>query len=313
MSLILALVGPTASGKTPLSLLLAGKLNGEIVSADSRQIYRHLDIGTAKPDKEELRTVPHHLIDIREPHEEYNAGVYGEQARETIAGIQHRKKQPILVGGSGLYVKSVIDGLFEGPGKDPELRAQLQERLERAGLPALFDELKKVDPVSASGMKEVKVRQVLRALEVYYITGKPISRLHAEHRSNPGLSAVQVALHWDRKTLYERINTRVDGMLRKGLVEEVESLLRSGYDQHLNALNTVGYKEVFQYLNGTVQYEEMVNLIKQNTRRFAKRQLTWFRSDPRIQWLPVGHDDGNYDALADVILTLFRKRSQKVH
>ena len=313
MSLILALVGPTASGKTPLSLLLAGKLNGEIVSADSRQIYKHLDIGTAKPDKAELRSVPHHFINIRELHEEYNAGVYGEQARKTIVALQHRKKEPILVGGSGLYVRSVIDGFFEGPGKDPDLRSQLQERLERSGLLVMFDELKKVDPVSASRMKEVKSRQVLRALEVYYITGKPISRLHEEQRKDPGLSFAQFAIDWDRKTLYERINARVEGMLQKGLVEEVESLLRSGYDRRLNALNTVGYKEVFQYLDGTLKYETMVNLIKQNTRRFAKRQLTWFRADPRIQWLPVGGDEENFEALADLVLTLFRKRSQKVH
>ncbi len=312
MSPSLVLVGPTSSGKTPLSLLLAKKLDGEIVSADSRQIYKHLDIGTAKPTKAELQSIPHHFIDIRELDEEYNAGVYGEQAREVIGDIQRRKRLPIMVGGSGLYVKSAIDGLFEGGGKDPELRSQLQDRLEKTGLTAMFDELKKVDPRAASSMKEIKQRRVLRALEVFYITGKPISTLHEAQRKEPALPVVQFALAWERKVLYERINARVEDMLRNGLVQEVESLVRRGYDRRLNALNTVGYKEMFQFLDGALKYEEAVSLIQQNTRRFAKRQLTWFRSDQRIQWVPVERD-WTYEVLADLIIARFQKSVQKVH
>lgn len=312
MKPLLALVGPTASGKTSLSLLLAKELDGEIVSADSRQIYRQLNIGTAKPDLSALQAVPHHFIDILNPDEEYNAGIYGEQARAVVAAIQQKGKIPIVVGGSGLYIRSLLDGLFEGPGKDPEVRSELEERLSRIGLQELFDELKKVDPHSASSMKEVKARQVIRALEVYYSTGIPISRFHAQQRKGPRLLALQTAIAWKRSILYDRINRRVDDMLTEGFVKEAEALLRKGYDRRINALNTVGYKEVFEYLEGNLPYEEMRELIKKNTRRFAKRQLTWFRSDPRIQWIPIEATQ-SLESLAGQILQRFRSFVQNVH
>jgi tRNA dimethylallyltransferase len=285
--LALAIVGPTASGKTPASLLLAERLNGEIISADSRQIYKYLDIGTAKPARADRKRVKHYFIDVLEPDEEYSAGQFAKEARHVVAKILERRKLPILVGGSGLYVKSVIDGLFEGAGKDPEVRARLADQLVREGVESLFEGLKKVDPVTAAKMTEVKPRRVIRALEVYYITGKPLSEFHAEQETKPEFTAIQVGLDWKRQELYDRINQRVDRMISDGLVDEVRSLRARGYDRRLNALNTVGYKEVFDYLDGSRSLEDTITLIKRNSRRFAKRQLTWFRADKRIQWVSM--------------------------
>jgi tRNA dimethylallyltransferase len=285
--LVLAIVGPTASGKTPASLLLAERLNGEIISADSRQIYKYLDIGTAKPARADRKRVKHYFIDVLEPDEEYSAGQFAKEARHVVAKILERRKLPILVGGSGLYVKSVIDGLFEGAGKDPEVRARLADQLVREGVEGLFEGLKKVDPVTAAKMTEVKPRRVIRALEVYYITGKPLSEFHAEQETKPEFTAIQVGLNWKRQELYDRINQRVDRMISDGLVDEVRSLRARGYDRRLNALNTVGYKEVFDYLDGSRSLEDTITLIKRNSRRFAKRQLTWFRADKRIQWVSM--------------------------
>lgn len=297
---ILAIVGPTGSGKTPLSIILAERIQGEIISADSRQIYKHLDIGTAKPTAEELRRVPHHFISTFEPSEEYNAGMFGKDARVTIKQIFARKKLSLLVGGSGLYIKAVVDGLFEGPGKDPEIRTRLEGRLKNEGAVVLFEELSKIDPVSAANAPPSKPRRIIRALEVYYITGQPISQLHAEQRSKPEFGTIQFALEWDRKTLYVRINQRVDTMIAMGLVDEVKGLREKGYGITLNALNTVGYKEVFNYLDGVYDYNEMLRLIKQNTRRFAKRQLTWFRGDKRIQWITMNEGKSLDEAAEEI-------------
>jgi tRNA dimethylallyltransferase len=284
---VLAIVGPTASGKTPVSLLLAERLSGEIISADSRQIYKYLDVGTAKPTQADRKRAKHYFVDIREPDEEYNAGQFGKEARAVVESVLKQGKLPILVGGSGLYVKSALDGLFEGPGKDPEIRARLVEQLAREGVKSLFEAVKKVDPSAAARMTEVKPRQVIRALEVYYITGRPISEFHAEQETKPDFRAIQVGLKWEREDLYDRINRRVDRMISDGLVEEVKGLRIKGYDRRLNALNTVGYKEVFDYLEGLCNLDDTITLMKQNTRRFAKRQLTWFRADRRIRWIPM--------------------------
>ncbi|MCI0706498.1 MAG: tRNA (adenosine(37)-N6)-dimethylallyltransferase MiaA [Ignavibacteriae bacterium] len=302
---VLVIVGPTASGKTPLSLLLAEKLNGEIISADSRQVYKYLDIGTAKPTREELRRVKHHFIDILEPTKEYNAGEYGNEAREALQTILLRKKTPILVGGSGLYLKAVIDGFFEGPGKDPELRNELEEKLSRNGGAALLEELRGVDPETAARMDATKPRRIVRALEVYYATGMPLSKFHAEQAQNSIFEFIQFGLEWDRKELYQRINERVDRMVEQGLLDEVRALLNKGYSRSLNALNTVGYKEMFDYLEGKATLEESVELMKRNTRRFAKRQLTWFRADKRIRWVKC---DGRTDfsLLATRIINSFK-------
>ncbi len=297
---VLALVGPTASGKTPLSILLAERLDGEIVSADSRQVYKRLDKGTAKPSKEDLRRVPHHFVDVLALEDDYNAGQFGKDARAVVHDIVRRGRVPIVVGGSGLYVRALIDGLFEGPGKDSELREILESRLEHEGASALLEVLRTVDPLLAAGMDATKPRRVIRALEVYYLTGKPLSEFHKEQRREPTFDCVQVGLECERKTLYGRIENRVDEMMRNGLLQEVESLKRHGYTTHINALNTVGYKEMFDFLDGRNSLDESVALMKQNTRRFAKRQLTWFRADKRIRWVSMV-DERKPEAIADEV------------
>jgi len=297
---VLVIVGPTASGKTALSIHLAEELGGEIISADSRQIYRYLDIGTAKPTPEELKRITHHFISILNPDEYYNAGEYGTQARKKIEELLKQNKQPILVGGSGLYVRAVIDGFFDGPGKNMEIREQLETEAHTLGPEKLFERLKKVDPISAAKMDSTKVRRVIRALEVYYATGRPISDLHSVQEIKIPFEAVQFGLEWERKALYHRIERRVDEMIEKGLIEEVRGLLVKGYSRGVNALNTVGYKEVFDFLDGKITEDEMIQLIKQNTRHFAKRQLTWFRADKRIRWISVT-DETNWSVIAELI------------
>ncbi|MBF8293999.1 MAG: miaA [Bacteroidetes bacterium] len=284
---ILAIVGPTASGKTPLSLLLAEILNGEIVSADSRQIFKYLDIGTAKPTRAERKRVPHHFVDFLDPKDKYSAGLYGDDVKKVVKDVFDRGKVPILVGGSGLYIKAAIDGLFGGPGRDPEIRARLEDQLRTGGIEPMLDTLRKVDPVVLQTMKEITPRRIIRALEVFFIAGKPLSEYHSEQGQIPDFQAIQFGLEWERKELYSRINQRVDRMISDGLMDEVQKLAGMGFDRQLNALNTVGYKEVFDYLEGTVNRETMIDLIKRNTRRFAKRQITWFKADKRIRQIPM--------------------------
>lgn len=304
---VLAIVGPTASGKTPLSLLVAEFLNGEIVSADSRQIYRCLDIGTAKPTQPDRQRVPHHFIDILDPAVAYSAGQYGLEAREVIGQILDRGKIPILVGGSGLYLKAAIDGLFNGPGRDAETRARLEDQLHSEGIDALLNDLREIDPRHLEKLKEVTPRRVIRALEVYYITGTPITQLQTQQDDRPDFETEQFGLEWDRKELYGRIDERVDRMISDGLIEEVRSLKARGFSRLLNALNTVGYKEVFDYLEGLSDRGAMVGLIKRNTRRFAKRQMTWFKADPRIHWIHMSGDT-ELSIVARNIVMRFRKQ-----
>jgi tRNA dimethylallyltransferase len=305
MSHVLAIVGPTASGKTILSILLAEKLHAEIISADSRQIYKYLNIGTAKPTPEDLHRVHHHFIDILDPDQEYNAADYGLQVRSKIEKLLKQEIHPILVGGSGLYVRAVIDGFFKGPGKDSEIREQLEKEAQRFGAEMLFEKLKRIDPDSAAKMDASKVRRVIRALEVYYTTGKSISDLHSTQESRAPFDVLQYAFEWERKTLYERINHRIDEMIENGLVEEVRELKARGYLSGMNALNTVGYKETFDFIEGNLTKEEMVRLIKQNSRRYAKRQLTWFRADKRIRWIPVS-EKTDWNEIAEMIQKEFQ-------
>ncbi len=304
----LAIVGPTASGKTKLSLIVAEKINGEIISADSRQIYKYMDIGTAKPTHEERRKIKHYFIDELEPNQEFNAGIFGEKGREIIEDIFSRGKVPIIVGGSGLYVKSLIDGFFEGPGADWELREILYNKANELGKEALYEELKRIDPASAEKIHPNNLKRIIRALEVYYITGKPISQIQQEIKPEINFKTVQIGLNWDRKKLYKRIEERVDKMIKDGLIEEVKKLRELGFDKNLNSLQTVGYKEVFDYLDGLISYDRMIYLIKRNSRRYAKRQLTWFRQDKRIIWLDVD-ENTDFNKLADKVIEIFNSQA----
>ena len=300
---LLVLVGPTASGKTPVSLFLASRLNGEILSADSRQVYRFMDIGTAKPTVAQRNEVRHHFVDELEPAVDFNAGEFGKTGRRILADVYSREKTPIVVGGSGLYVRALVDGLFDGPSADSTVRKMLTERLRNEGADALLRELRAIDPESASKMLPSNTRRIVRALEVYHLTGTPISVLQ-QQRASFGFIPVFAGLQWDRKTLYDRIDTRTDHMLADGLVNEVENLRKMGYDEDTNSLQTVGYKEVLMYLHGRLDYPSMVELIKRNSRRYAKRQLTWFRSDNRIRWFDVRTEE-EFPEIANQIVRYF--------
>ena len=287
---ILCIVGPTASGKTALAIALAQQIGGEILSADSRQIYKQLTIGTAKPSASELKAAPHHFIDILLPDEHFSAGDFSSQGREKISELAGRGMLPIVAGGTGLYVEALIDGLFNGPPIQPDLRQRLEEQLKEDGGEHLLEELRHVDPAAAGRMLPSNTRRIIRALEVYYTTGIPLTVHHEQQKRDRLYDAVFVGLAWDRPALYDRINTRVDRMMEAGFMDEVERLLASGYDERYKALQTVGYKEAFAYLRREITIERMKELMKQNTRRFAKRQLTWFRNDDRIQWHHISHE-----------------------
>lgn len=293
---VFSIVGPTASGKTSLSIQLAETIqqetgrNVEIISADSRQVYKHIPIATAQPSKSDLKKIKHHFINKLELDEDFNAGEFGIKGRETIKKIFKKGNIPLIVGGSGLYISSLIYGLFEyddevSKEKQKEIRNRLYQRLEKYGLEKLIKDLKKADPDTLNSMPNITERRVTRALEVFQATGIPLS-VYRSKKPRIRFEAMQTGIQMDREELYERINKRVEEMAEQGLINEITSLAKKGYhySKH-NSLNTVGVKEVFDYLEGSVNYERMLELIKQNTRRFAKRQMTWFRRDKNIEWV----------------------------
>lgn len=281
---ILLLTGPTSVGKTALSLALAAELDAEIISADSRQVYIGMDIGTAKPSAEERAQVNHHLIDERRIDEPYSAGLFLEEASERISSIEQRGRTPLVVGGSTLYVHALQHGLANVPQIPHEVRASVQWDLECLGPDTLFAELIKVDPRAADRMDATKTQRLVRAVEVYRATGRSLSSYHDE-QTRPAHRFHTLVLYRDRRELYGRINARVDEMLARGLLGEVRHLLELGYTPDLNPLRTIGYQEPITYLQSRISYDEMVRLIKRNSRRYAKRQLTWFRRDPDHHWL----------------------------
>jgi len=284
---VIVIVGPTCSGKSYLGLKLAQLINGEIISADSRQIYKRLNIATAKPTLEELQKVKHHFIDILNPHEDYDANKFSLDAEKIIDDIHERSKTAIVVGGSGLYVKALIDGIVDSADKDENLRKKLLAKKEKYGNEFLYNELIKVDPISAEKMLPQNWKRVIRALEVFYLTGKPIWQHHSSQNKNSKFSFYQIGLNWNREALYTRIEERIDKMIEAGLVDEVTGILNDDYDKKLNSLNTVGYKEIISYIENEITLSRAIDLIKRNTRRYAKRQLTWFRADERIKWFNV--------------------------
>lgn len=283
---LLVLVGPTAVGKTQLSLRLAEELDGEIVSADSMQVYKFMDIGTAKPTPEERRRIPHHLLDVCLPNESFSVARYQRLAWDAIANIHRRGRFPILTGGTGLYVQAVVDGLnFPPQPSDKQYRAKLQALAQEEGPEAVHRLLQRVDPETASRIHPNNLRRVVRALEICRCTGRPMSaHLKEEPRQKPPYDLHMYGLTRDRSELYERINRRVDEMIAAGLVAEVKVLVEMGFAEGKTALQALGYKEILAYLQGLLTFEEAVELLKRDTRRYAKRQLTWFRRDRRIRW-----------------------------
>lgn len=304
---VLAFVGPTASGKTSLAIQLAERLGTEIISTDSMQFYRGMEIGTGAPSAEERARVRHHFVGCIDPSEDFSAGAFQEMARDVVAEINARNRVAVVVGGSGLYISALIDGLFEGPGKDEAIRKRLQEEAEELGASGLYARLQEVDPDYARVINFNDLRRIVRALEVYALTGRPLSALHREHReASQPLDAVQIALDYPRDVLYARINTRVDQMIEQGLVDEVRHLIESGYGAHLERLRSLGYREIAAHLRGECELDAAVEQMKQNTRRYAKRQLTWFRGDPRIQWLRV-EEQTTAAELVDAVLERLKR------
>ena len=281
---LVAIVGPTAVGKTALALQLADYLAVEVVSADSRQVYRYMDIGTAKPTRQEQRQVRHHLLDIVSPDEPFTLAQYQRLAYAAIDEVHQRGNLPLLVGGTGLYVRAVLEGLrIPGVAPDLELRAKLYAEAETHGGAALHERLRRLDPQAAERIDPRNVRRVVRALEVCHRTDAPISSL--QHVSPPPYRVLRIGLTMPRRELYQRIDARVERMLATGLVEEVRSLVDRGYDYDLSAMSGIGYRQIGMYLRGEVSLDEVAALIKRHTRRFVRQQANWFRKDdPRIVW-----------------------------
>lgn len=297
---VIVIAGPTASGKTALSLMLAEKLSSEIISADSRQVYRYLNIGTAKPEIEQLRRVRHHFIDMLMPDENFDAKQFENESLRIISSLHSKNVIPIVTGGTGLYIKALTEGMFD-TASDEELRRKLLQRTsDDEGKISLYNELNEVDPASASRMLPQNYKRVVRALEVYYITGRPIWEHHSEYQRGLNITFCQYALNWPRELLYENINLRVDRMIESGLEGEVRGLLEMGYDRNFNSLNTVGYSEMIKYIQGEITFDTAVELIKRNSRRYAKRQLTWFRRDDSIKWFDID-SPGRLTAICDNI------------
>ena len=280
------LVGPTASGKSAVALELAEKVGGEIISVDSMQVYRGLDIGTAKPSAQDRTQVPHHLIDLVDLTELFDAAKFVELARRTEAEIRARNRVPIFCGGTGLYFKAYLEGLGEAPPSDPELR----KRLEATPLEDLLSELSQRDPVTYERIDRQNPRRIIRALEVIRLTGKPFSQQRAEWQLpstlNPQPSTL-FGLHRSSSELHHRINSRVDEMFARGLVEETRELQKLGLEQNKTAMQAIGYRQVVEHLRGERSLAETIELVKTKTRQFAKRQMTWFRRQLEVQWLPV--------------------------
>jgi tRNA dimethylallyltransferase len=282
---LLIIAGPTASGKTAVGIELAAELNGEIISVDSRQIFRHMNIGTAKPTFEERSAAPHHLVDIVDPDESYSAGQFAKDAAKIIQDIQDRDRVPILVGGSGFYLEALIDGFSPIPEIPEQIRSELKIKAE-SSLPELFSRLGEVDPVLAERLHPNDTQRIVRGLEVHKVTGEALSDLQKLPRERAGeWPAHWFALGMERQTLYSAIDRRVDWMIARGLVEEVRQLRTKGYGPELDAINTFGYREVYRHISGELTLEEARDQITAATRHYAKRQLTWFRKNDRINWV----------------------------
>lgn len=281
---VIVIVGPTASGKTSASIKLAKNIDGEIVSADSMQIYKEMTIGTAKPTKEEQSGIPHHLIDVVSPDETFDVTQYRKLAEEAIEDIISRGKTPILVGGTGLYVSPMINGIeFVEAENDIEYRNELTKIAKEKGAEFLYEKLREIDPEAASKIDVNNVRRVVRALEIIRISGKTKTEVNKESRKEVKYDYMVYGIETPREELYNRINIRVDKMLEDGLIEEVKSLVER-YKLSKTAMQGLGYKEVVSYLEGEMSYDEMVERLKTDTRRYAKRQITWFKREEKITW-----------------------------
>lgn len=304
----IVILGPTASGKTHLAIALAGRFRGEIVSCDALQIYRHMDIGTAKILPHERMGIPHHMMDLREPGQDFSAGDYQRLAREALRGIHGRENLPFVVGGTGFYLRALIDGLFEGPARSEELRNRMRQIIKRKGPKILHRSLRRIDPKSAERIAETDAERVIRAYEVYLATGKPLSWWRQKPRDSlEGYRWLKIGIRVPREQLYRRIDQRAEEMFRSGFLDEVQQLM-SRFPSECHAFKAIGYRQAVEYFEGKLTLEQTIEETKKQSRHYAKRQLTWFRSDPDITWLEV---ESNLEALqtkaADLIEDFLKK------
>ncbi|MDN3586390.1 tRNA (adenosine(37)-N6)-dimethylallyltransferase MiaA [Pedobacter aquatilis] len=291
---LVVIVGPTAIGKTALSIQIAQHFKTEIISADSRQFFKEMEIGTAKPDADELNAAKHHFINSHSVTELFSTGDFEQDALKVIDNIFVNHNIAIMVGGSGLYINAVINGLDEMPEIDMQIRSKLNHQFETEGLESIQKQLKEYDPEYFDKVDQNNPQRMIRGLEVYLSTGKKLSSMLSATKKERPFNIIKIGLNTDRAILYHRINERVDKMLDEGLLKEVESLIEF---RSLNALNTVGYSEIFDYMDGKVSLDEAISAIKQNTRRFAKRQLTWFRRDEQINWFEPNQTEAVIDLI----------------
>lgn len=299
---LIVLVGPTAVGKSHIAIPLAQALNTEILTADSRQVYRGMDIGMDKPPVEARGGVPHRLIDVVEPDQPFNVGEYRRLALVEIARLHQEGRVPLLVGGTGLYVRTVVRGLWDGPPADWAYRHQLMDRARIEGAEGLYRQLVQVDPDLAAKLHPRDETKIIRGLETYHVTGRRLSDLHREHAfAEKSFSTLMIGLSRDRHELYRRIDARVDAQLANGLVEETRRLLDQGYDRALSSMKGLGYRQISGYLAGESSYEEAIRLLKRDTRHFAKRQFTWFRKEPGIIWVQIQERESTETLVARLI------------
>jgi tRNA dimethylallyltransferase len=306
---LLILVGPTAVGKTAISIDVAKAINAEIISADSMQIYKFMDIGTAKISKEEMKNIKHYMINEIYPDEEFSVSDFQKKAYENIDTILNKGKLPMVVGGTGLYINSLVYDLdFTRAVSNWSLRNEFLEKAEQFGNEYIHDNLKQVDPESAERIHINDTKRIIRALEVYYDTGTPMSKYYNSFRQYSGIfNLTMLGLNMDRKELYDRINIRVDDMISNGLINEVNNLLNMGYSENYVSMQGLGYKEIVKYLKGQYSLDEAVDILKRDSRRFAKRQLTWFRRDERIHWINIDDFD-NKNSIVEYIINYVKER-----
>jgi len=288
---MILILGVTASGKGRLAFNLAKQIGAEIISIDSMKVYRRMDIGTAKPPREARRAIKYHLIDVVEPSDSFSVGLFLERSSSAIEQIKRRNLPIVAVGGTALYIKALLFGLFEGPGTDDKIREKLQQRAEAEGLKQLYRQLENVDSAAARRIHPNDARRIIRALEVYELTGKPISSLQQQWENNKPAGWTVIGLRMGKADADRRINDRVKKMLAAGLVDEVKSLLAEDKPLSKQARSAIGYAEIIDYLNGKTSLEDAVELIKKNTRRLAKNQRTWFRTFPDVNWLDIEPDE----------------------
>jgi tRNA dimethylallyltransferase len=283
---IIVICGPTGVGKTSVGIDLARVFDGEIISADSMQIYRYMDIGTAKPTGEELASAPHHMINIVDPDEDFDAAQFSDRARPLIPKIQNRRKLPVVVGGTGFYIKSLLYGIFKSRAIDPEIRSRLRKDAKEKGSGFMYDRLKQIDPATAKRLHPNDSYRVIRALETIESTGRSILEHHQNHgfRDNP-FDGLKIGLQMDRQMLYRRIDRRVDSMIEAGLEDEVKKLFDMGYSANLKSMQSIGYRHMADFVERRLSRDECIRTLKRDTRRFAKRQFTWFGADKEIIWL----------------------------